>query len=66
MSKPPLISKLIDLDEQARAHACEYLRLIKESGSAAKASIHYRKELRLRARIKDLMKQIAEGGILRR
>ncbi len=61
MRKEQLISKLIDLDEQAKAHAFEYLRLIQVPGNAAKASLHDRKALRLRSRMKDLMKQIAEG-----
>jgi hypothetical protein len=59
MRRQQLISKLIDLDEQAKAHCSEYLRLIQMPGNAAKAALHNRKELRLRARIKDLMKQIA-------
>lgn len=59
MRRQQLISKLIDLDEQAKAHCSEYLRLIQMPGNGAKAALHNRKELRLRARIKDLMKQIA-------
>jgi hypothetical protein len=60
MRKEKLISKLIDLDERAKAHALEYLRLIQAPGNAAKASLHNRKALRLRSKMKDLMKQIAE------
>ncbi|MGA2936441.1 MAG: hypothetical protein ABSF52_04995 [Syntrophobacteraceae bacterium] len=66
MHKEQLISRLIDLDEQAKAHASEYLRLIQAPGNAAKASLNDRKGLRLRSRMKDLMKQIAEGAFLQR
>jgi hypothetical protein len=59
MRQEKLISTLIDLDERAKAHTSEYLKLIQATGNAARASFHNRKALRLRSRIKDLMKQIA-------
>jgi|GEM_PF-4624858 hypothetical protein len=61
MRKKQLISKLIDLDEQAKAHDSEFLKMIQTPGNGAKASLHERQALRLRSRIKDLMRQIAEG-----
>jgi hypothetical protein len=56
MRREELISKLTDLDEQAKAHSCEYLRLIQAPGNAVKASLNGRKAFRLRFRMKDLMK----------
>ncbi|MFZ0931060.1 MAG: hypothetical protein WAN11_20810 [Syntrophobacteraceae bacterium] len=61
MRQEQLISKLIDLDEQAKAHASEYMKLIQAPGNSAQASLHNRKALKLRSRIKDLMKKIAAG-----
>lgn len=59
MWQEQLISKLIDLEEQAKTHTCEYLRLIRAPGNMAKASFHDRKALRLRSRIQNLMRQMA-------
>jgi len=59
MRQQELISKLIHLEEQAKAHTSEYLRLMQVPGSMGKASFHNRKAVRLRSRIKGLMRQIA-------
>jgi len=59
MNQQELISKLIDLEEQAKAHSSEYLILIRTPGARAKATYHKRKVLKLRCKIKDLMQQIA-------
>lgn len=59
MRQQELISKLIDLEEQARVHSSEYLRLIQTPGNLTKASFHNRKAIRLRSRIKGLIRQIA-------
>ena len=54
-----LIAKLIDLEEQVKAHSSEYLILIRTPGSRTKASYHKRMVLKLRTRMKGLMEQIA-------
>ncbi len=59
MKQQELITKLIDLEEQIKVHSSEYLNLIRMPGNMTKASIHKRKVLRLRTRIKGLMAQIA-------
>ncbi len=59
MRHKDLIAKLIDLEERAQLHSSEYFKMIQMRGDPAKASLHYRKVIRLRSRIKDLMKQIA-------
>ncbi len=61
MRKEQMISKMIHLDEQAKAHDCEYVRLSHTPGNKAKASFHNRKALKLRSRINDLMKRFAAG-----
>jgi len=59
MNQQALISKLIDLEEQVKAHSSEYLILVRTPGSLAKASYHKRKVLKLRSRMKSLMDKIA-------
>lgn len=59
MRQQELISKLIDLEEQAKVHSTEYLRLIQVPGNSAKASFHNRKVLKLHSKIKGIMRQIA-------
>jgi len=59
MKQQELIAKLIDLEEQVKVHSSEYLSLIRTPGNMTKASVHKRKVLRLRSRIKGLMEQIA-------
>lgn len=59
MREQELISKLIDLEEQAKAHTSEYLRLMQMPGNLTRASFHNNRALRLRSRIKGLMRQIA-------
>lgn len=59
MRQQELISKLIHLEEQAKVHSSEYLRLIQVPGNTAKASFHNRKALKLHSKIKGLMRQIA-------
>jgi hypothetical protein len=58
MRQEQLISKLIDLEDKANAHASEYLKLLGVPGNKAQASQHYRKALRLRARVQGLIRQI--------
>jgi len=59
MRQQELITKLIDLEEQVKAHSSEYLHLIRTPDNRAKASYHKRRVLRLRSRIRGLMEQIA-------
>jgi len=59
MRQQELISKLIHLEEQAKVHTSEYLRLIQVPGNMAKASFHNRKAHRLHSKIRGLMRQIA-------
>jgi hypothetical protein len=61
MRREKLISKLIDLDEKAKAHTSEYLKLIHAHGNSVQASSHNRKALRLRSKIKEIMKKFATG-----
>ena len=51
MRQEQLISKLIDLEDKANAHASEYHKLLGVPGNKAQASQHYRKALRLRAKV---------------
>jgi hypothetical protein len=59
MTQQELIAKLIELEEQVKAHSSEYLILIRTPGKQGKASYHKRKVLRLRNRIKGLMERMA-------
>lgn len=57
MLQEQLISKLIDLEEQAKADSSEYLRLLKEPPNAG-ASFADSNLLRLRSRIQNIRRQI--------
>jgi hypothetical protein len=59
MQQNELISKLIDLQEKEDAHVCEYRKLEMVPGKKTKASLHYKKAMRLRSRIQELIHQIA-------
>ncbi|MHC1725439.1 MAG: hypothetical protein AB9866_05395 [Syntrophobacteraceae bacterium] len=59
MQQERIISKLIDLQDRADAHTSEYLKLQFVPGKKTKASSHYRKALKLRSRIQELIRQIA-------
>jgi len=59
MRQQELISKLIDLDERAKAHCSEFMRLIQMPGNQTKATYHNRRVATLRSRIQNLMRQIA-------
>jgi hypothetical protein len=59
MRQEKLISKLIDLEDRANAHTAQYLKLLGIPGKRTGASTHYQKALKLRARIQDLIRQIA-------
>ena len=58
MWQEQLISKLVELEGQAKAHSSEYLRLIQVPGNLTEASLHDRQVIRLRSRIQNLMRQI--------
>lgn len=62
MRQEQLISKLINLEDKANAHASEYHRLLGVPGNKAQASQHYRKALRLRAKVQRLIRQIGLLG----
>ncbi len=62
MRQDQMISKLIDLEDKANAHTSEYLRLLQMPGNKTKASLHYRKALKLRSRIQGLIREIALAG----
>ncbi len=59
MRQEQLISELINLEDKANAHAAQYLKLLSVPGKGTVASIHYQKTLKLRAKVQDLIKQIA-------
>lgn len=56
-----LISRLIDLQEQANTHTAEYLKLQFMPGKKTVASAHLRKAERLRLRIQEIIREIAAG-----
>ena len=59
MRQEELISKLIDLEEKANTHTSQYLKLLSVPRKRTSASIHYQKALKLRARVQELIRQIA-------
>ncbi len=59
MRQNELITRLIDLQEKEDVHVCEYRKLELVPGKKTKASLHYKKALRLRSRIQQLIHQIA-------
>ncbi len=62
MQQDQLISKLIDLEDKAKAHTSEYLKLLQMPGNKTQASLHYRKALKLRSRIQGVIREIALAG----
>ena len=59
MRQEKLISKMIDLEDRANAHASQYLKLLSVPQKRTSASIHYQKALKLRARVQELIRKIA-------
>lgn len=62
MTSQNIVSKLIDLQDKANAHASEYERLQNIPGQKTVASAHLRKAVRLRAQIQKLIHQLAANG----
>ena len=62
MRQEKLVAKMIDLEDRANAHTTEYLRLLSVPGAKSKASLHYLRASKLRAKIQNLIKQIAHCG----
>ncbi len=62
MEQDKLVSKLIDLEDKATAHTSEYLKLVQKPGKKTQASLHYRKALKLRSRIQEVIRKIALAG----
>ena len=58
MDRRQLISKLIELEEEAKSHNSKYLKLMGTPGKTAKANMHERKALKLRSRIQQVIRQI--------
>ncbi len=59
MRQEQLVSKMIDLEDKANAHASQYLKLLGVPGKRTIASTHYQKSLKLRARVQELIRKIA-------
>lgn len=58
MNRNRLISKLLELGEEAEAHNAKYLQLMQTPGKMSKAFMHERKALRVHSKIQELIRQI--------
>jgi len=58
MNQTEMICKLVNLENQAKVYASEYLRLIQVNGKLTRSPIHNNEEIRLKSKIQNIMRRI--------